>query len=424
MERNGIAAPSDSIRDAAKARLRALSSSHLSFTKAFQTVGNPVGGMRIAYVLTSLGVGGAERQVLALAERMAARGHAVSLVVLLGRQSEEWPMPFGLGGLVRLIRLDMRKTPASLLAGLWKARRLLRETQPDLIHSHTYPANMTVRLLRLTSFAPLGSRCAPIVSTIHNVYEGSWPRMLAYRLTDPLSRRTTAVSQAAADRFVRLKAVSARKCSVLANGIDTAEFAPNPERRVRARAEMGIGDEFIWLAAGRIVPAKDYPNLLSAFAQVHTAFPAARLWVAGEAAGPGAAEVQAMAAQLGIEASVCWLGLRRDMPALLDAADGFVLASAWEGMPLALGEAMAMEKPVVATDVGGVRELVGDAGAIVPAKNPDSLAQAMLAQMRTAPEARRSLGRSARKRIQSLFSIDAKADEWEALYRAELESNQ
>ena len=71
------------------------------------------------------------------------------------------------------------------------------------------------------------------------------------------------------------------------------------------------------------------------------------------------------------------------MPALLDAADGFVLASAWEGMPLAVGEAMAMEKPVVATDVGGVRELVGEAGVIVPAKSPESLAQAMLALMRS-----------------------------------------
>jgi glycosyltransferase involved in cell wall biosynthesis len=109
------------------------------------------------------------------------------------------------------------------------------------------------------------------------------------------------------------------------------------------------------------------------------------------------------------------------MPALLDAADGFVLASAWEGMPLAVGEAMAMEKPVVATDVGGVRELVGEAGVMVPAKNPEALAEAMLDLMRSTPEARGALGRLARERIAARFSIDAKADEWEALYRAVLE---
>jgi glycosyltransferase involved in cell wall biosynthesis len=108
------------------------------------------------------------------------------------------------------------------------------------------------------------------------------------------------------------------------------------------------------------------------------------------------------------------------MPALLNAADGFVLASAWEGMPLAVGEAMAMEKPVVATDVGGVRELTGECAVIVPAKNPERLAEAMLAVMRSAPETRCALGRAARARIQSRFSMDAKADEWEALYRKEL----
>jgi glycosyltransferase involved in cell wall biosynthesis len=104
------------------------------------------------------------------------------------------------------------------------------------------------------------------------------------------------------------------------------------------------------------------------------------------------------------------------MSALLDAADGFVSASAWEGMPLAVGEAMAMEKPVVATEVGGVRELVGEAGVMVPAKDPETLAQAMLALMRSTPQARRSLGRAARERIERLFSFDAKAGEWESLY--------
>jgi len=114
---------------------------------------------------------------------------------------------------------------------------------------------------------------------------------------------------------------------------------------------------------------------------------------------------------------VHWLGLRRDMPALLDAADGFVSASAWEGMPLAVGEAMAMEKSVVATDVGGVREMVGDAGLVVPAKDPEALAEAMLATMRQSREEREQKGRTARERITRKFSVDAAADTWEALYR-------
>ncbi len=368
-------------------------------------IGASVVGMRIAYMLTSLGMGGAERQAVALAERMKARGHAVALILLRERQPEEWPTT------VDLVRLEMRKTPVSFLAGLLRARRWLRDFQPELIHSHVFPANMTARLLKI-------SLPAAVLSTVHNVYEGSWPRMLAYRLTDGLSRRTAFVSQAAADRYARIKAVPASKTSIITNGIDLAEFAPNADRRAQLRAQMGVGEEFVWLAAGRIVPAKDYPKLLRAFAQVREEIPEARLWIAGEALGAGSKAIQAQAAELG--ASVRWLGLRRDMPALLDAADGFALASAWEGMPLAVGEAMAMEKPVVATDVGGVRELVGETGVIVPAKSPEALAEVMLAVIRSTPEARCALGRAARERIAARFSIDAKADEWEALYRAVL----
>jgi glycosyltransferase involved in cell wall biosynthesis len=366
--------------------------------------------MRIVYVLTSLGMGGAERQVLALAERMAARGHTVSLVVLRPRQSEEWPTK------IETARLNMRKTPASFVAGLMQARRFLRGFDPDLLHSHTFPANMAARLLHLV--IPV-----PVLCTIHNVYEGRWPRMAAYRLTDFLSLHTTAVSKAAADRYVRFKAVPQSKCTVLTNGFDTAEFAPDPERRARARAELATDREFIWFAAGRITPAKDYPNLLRAFGCIHAAHPAARLLIAGEAVGQESLAVQALASDLGLADSVRWLGLRRDIPALLDPADGFVLASAWEGMPLVVGEAMAMEKPVVATDVGGVRELVGDCGVVVPAKSPDALAQAMLSLMRSPPEVRSTVGCAARKRIVSVFSMDAKVREWEALYQSVLQEN-
>ena len=118
---------------------------------------------------------------------------------------------------------------------------------------------------------------------------------------------------------------------------------------------------------------------------------------------------------------VCRLGLRQDIPALLDAADGFVLSSAWEGMPLALGEAMAMEKPVVATDVGGVRELVGKTALVVPARNSNELAEAMRQVMNRSADERGAMGHAARARICSKFNLDAKVDEWEALYRSLLD---
>jgi len=357
--------------------------------------------MRIVYVLTSLGMGGAERQVLAVAERMAARGHAVALLVLRGRVAEEWPTE------VEASRLGMRRNPFSVLAGLVRGQRFLRGFHADIVHSHSFHANLVARLLRLMG-AP-----APVLSTVHNVYEGGWHRMLAYRLTDALSARTAAVSAAAAERFVRLKAVPERKCIVVPNGIDTAEFAPHGARRASTRRAMNAGEEFIWITAGRLAPAKDFPNLLRAFKVVRGARPEAQLWIAGEGKPGGA---KAFVLVPGSFENVRWLGLRRDIPALLNAADGFVLASAWEGMPLVVGEAMAMQKPLVATDVGGVRELVGEACVLVPAKNPQALGQAMLAVMAQTEEDRERVGCAARQRIETLFSIEARVDQWVKLY--------
>ena len=367
--------------------------------------------MRIVYLLSSLGVGGAEKQALAVADRMAARGHTVALLVLMPRLRAEWPTA------IPAVHLDMRKTPWSVLKGFERGRAFLREFQPDLVHSHGFHANIFARLLRLAGPSFI------VLSTVHNVYEGGWHRMLAYRLTDGLSRRTVAVSQAAAERFVQLKAVPQRKCSVILNGIDVQEFAPNGASGAGIRAEIGVSEakeeaEFVWLAAGRLAPAKDYPNLLRAFAEASLGRGDARLWIAGEAAVGQIAVLQQLRSELGIGDSVRWLGLRRDMPALLDAADGFVSGSAWEGMPLAVGEAMAMAKPVVATDVGGVRELVGEAGLIVPAKDSEALGDAMVATMKKSREALAATGRAARRRIVDHFSMDRTADTWLALYES------
>ncbi|MGA7106558.1 MAG: glycosyltransferase [Terracidiphilus sp.] len=362
--------------------------------------------MRIAYMLTSLGMGGAERHVVALAEHMAAHGHSVLLIVLRERQLEEWPTA------LEVVYLDLRKTPGSLLAGVIRALALLRTFRPELVHSHTCPANLMARLLR-------GMGGPQVVSTIHNVFEGGRLRMLAYRFTDSLALRTTAVSEEAALRFIEMKAVSPCKCTVLTNAIDVKEFSPQPARRASMRNELGAGDAFIWLAVGRVVSAKGFLNLLQAFAKVWPVFPRTQLWIAGpgQPASRKRTHYSAIPVAKGTMERVRRLGLERDMPALYDAADAFALASAWEGMPLVLGEAMAMEKPIVATNVGGVHELLGACGELVPPGNPEPLAQAMLQVMRQSTETRASVGRAARMRIVNHFDIATRFSEWEAFYR-------
>ncbi|MGA8088179.1 MAG: glycosyltransferase [Terracidiphilus sp.] len=360
--------------------------------------------MRIAYMLTSLGIGGAERQVVALAERMASRGHEVLLIVLRHCVEHVWPTN------VRVVYLGMSRSVAGVLSGALRGRRVLLDFRPDLVHSHTFHANMAGRLFRVWGASPR------TLSTIHNVYEGGRHRTFAYRITDGLAIHTTAVSRAVAVRCIESGVVAPSKCSVVTNGIDTALFAKDSGRRDAMRSERNAGSDFIWLAAGRIAAAKNYPNLLRAFARVHAVFPHSRLWVAGEGGNREEERMRELAVELGLANHIDWLGLCQDMPAVFDDADAFVLSSAWEGVPLVVGEAMAMEKPVVATDVGGVRELVGDAGTMIPSNNAEALAEAMIRAMRISPEERNAIGNAARDRICRHFDMNAKASEWEALY--------
>jgi len=359
--------------------------------------------MRIAYILNTLGIGGAERLVVSLAERMAARGHAVQIVVLLQEHPEDWKTT------VPVVRLGLRPSGRGALRGLARAVGAMRAFRPDVIHGNNFHGNLMARAMRLA--CPR----ARVISTLHNEYEGGHGRMLALKCTDALTERTVAVCHAVAERAMQLGIVPERKVSVITNGVDVDRFCPDPQRRVMVRRALDAGDDFIWLSVGRLAEAKDYPTLLRAFAQARSAMRTTQLWIAGTGEEEYAEVLRITAMRFAVADAVQWLGAQRDVAALLDAADGFVLGSAWEGMPMALAEAMAMEKPVVSTGVGGVIELTGSCGLVVPPRNPDALARAMMSIMNTPLAARRFLGQSARERVRERFNMDAKARDWEDL---------
>ena len=349
-------------------------------------------GMRIVYALNSLARGGAEQLVTALAGRMAGRGHTVLVMVLKPAARGDLVCP------VETVYLGFEVGMTRGVRGVRDAVRLLRGFKPNVIHSHSFHANI---LMRLVGAVTPG---AAVISTIHNVYEGGRLRMLGYRMTDRLAVRTAAVCAAAARRFEEAGAV--KHCGVVRNAIEVERYTPDISRRAGVRAAMGIQDEFVWLAVGRDAPAKDYPTMLAAFERARERRPDVRLWIAGAERPEECTE------------GVRWLGMREDVAGLLDGADGFVLSSAWEGMPLAVAEAMAMEKPVVATDVGGVRELVGDCGVLVGAADAAGLGVAITEMMGRSAKERGELGSAARLRIVAGFDLKARVEEWERVYLA------
>ena len=159
---------------------------------------------------------------------------------------------------------------------------------------------------------------------------------------------------------------------------------------------------------------KDYPNLLKAFAKLHEAHLPAKLWIAGD--GDLLVQLQDLSRALGVHNHVRFLGMRTDIPELLNAADVFVLPSRFEGFGIVVAEAMATEKVVVATDCGGVKEVLGSCGFLVRPGDSEELAGALRDALLLGDEKAKEIGRQARRRVETFFSIEAIADRWAELY--------
>ncbi len=364
--------------------------------------------MRILFLSTSMGLGGADQQLLSAAQVLRDRGHEIRIVSLtplgpMGLQAR------GLG--LTTDSLEMRRGVPDP-RGLARLVRIVRAWKPDVVHSHMVHANLMGRVLRLLVPVPV------LVSTIHNVYEGGPLLMAGYRLSNGLVDHMTIISQAAADRFIGERIVPGRLLTVIANGVDTDRMRNlPPEARDALRRAIGVSDEeFIWLAVGRFEVAKDYPNMLRAFKEVRSREPQAVLVIVGQGSLQG--EAEALAHELGLRNAVRFLGARDDVPAVMSAGDGYVMSSAWEGMPMVLLEAAAAGLPIVATAVGGNGEVVraGESGFLAPARDPEALGQAMLRLMALPAEQRRGMGERGREHVRANYGLHRVAERWERVY--------
>jgi len=360
--------------------------------------------MRILFVITGLGVGGAERQVVDLADRLVRLGHTIKIAYLTGQALIQPRSPN-----VELIGFQMKKAVSGFIRTYLGLRRLIQAFRPDVVHSHMVHANILARLVRLSCRIPR------LVCTAHNTNEGGKLRMLGYRLTAPLADVSTNVSAEAVAAFEAQGAVAPGTMLAMPNGIDTERFQPSDSARLQLRKMAGVReDEKIIIAVGRLSEAKDYPNLFRAFADALPSIGSVRLWIIGD--GELRSVLEDEVARHRISEKVVFWGIQGNVADWMNAADVFILSSAWEGLPLVIGEAMACEKVVVATDAGGVKEVLGSCGYLVPTRNSDALSAALKEALQLPPEAVKSLGLRARERVVSQYSLENIAKRWCAIY--------
>jgi len=366
----------------------------------------------IALVIPTLDrIGGAEQQTILLAQGLQARGWQVSVVALSGSESPACAALLAHG--VTFLSLCMRNGLADP-RGWIRFHRWLRRTKPDIVHAHLSHAAWLARWSRLA--VPV----RVLVDTLHSSSTGTKGRRLGYHFSKWLPDRVTAVSHAVAETHLAAHMVRPRYFQVLPNGIDPGQWQPDAMVRSSVRQEFGLEDSFVWFAAGRLEAVKDYPTLLRAFAATPES---ARLIIAGD--GPLAEGLRSLSRQLGIEHRVSFLGFEPNVLRWMQSADGFVLTSRWEGLPMALLEASASALPAVVTDIPGTSEVMlqGLTGLLVPVGSVFAVQSAMTRLMHLPLQDRCTMGRRARRNVETHFSLSAVLDRWEELYNGLLESN-
>jgi len=314
--------------------------------------------------------------------------------------------------------LEMRRGLADP-RGWMRFRAWLRREAPDVVHAHLPHAAWLARWSRLPAhWSRPTPRMPVLIDSIHTSATGGCGRRTGYRCSKRIPDRVAAVSEGVAEAWRSAHLVLQPRLVVIPNGVDVERWRPDPARRDELRRLLGFRDQFLWFAAGRLDPVKDYPALLWAMMEVPRA---AHLVIAG--AGQDEAALRRLALQFGIESRLRFLGFQPDVLPWMQAADAFVLSSRWEGLPMSLLEAGACALPAVATDVPGTREIVvhGETGFLTTAGDSLALRSAMNRMMRLDRDARSSMGEQARNRVLEHYSLNRVLDLWESLYRELLE---
>jgi glycosyltransferase involved in cell wall biosynthesis len=327
---------------------------------------------RVAFLIRRLDRGGAERQLIELARGLNKNKFHVSILTF-----------YGGGGLISEITAESRINVVSLdRSGPWdivgflgRLIRTVRRLSPHIVHGYMSGANELSVIAGRACGARVvwGLRASDMVSpTIGTRWLFHAGALLSCQADRIISNSQCGRSFHAAEGYCD------ERITVIPNGIDTQLFSISPEWREGVRQEWRVGDEVILIGrAARLDPMKDYPSFLRAAARVSLVRPDVKFACIGD--GTDCAELHQIAEAEGIADRVIWTGGRSDMPGVYNALDICVSSSdSREGFPNAVAESMACGTPCVATDVGDSALLMGDAGVIVPARDPEAIADGIL----------------------------------------------
>lgn len=359
----------------------------------------------ILHLFVTLPVGGAENLLLSIVKRLDAERFR-SVICCIGRKGAIGERVEQLGfPVIELGRLDQGGWDGTIVRELF---RIIRDHDIALVHSHLYHANLYGRLAARRAHVPC-------IASVHNTYtRPKWHRRLINRYLGRHTARLIAGSEEIKRDMVRYDGIPAAKIEVIPNAIDLSRAASDLTP-AEARRRLGIEPEaFVLGTIGRLEEQKGHRHLLDALAQLAQRGMRPRLLLIG--AGRLEQALRDQIAALGLERQVAMLGTRDDLGDLLRAMDLFVMPSLWEGLSLAMLTAMAAGLPVVATDVGGVPQVLGEGrGFRVPSGDAAALAERILWCMEHGTDVR-AIAEAGASHVRRHYGDAAAVQRLEAIY--------
>jgi glycosyltransferase involved in cell wall biosynthesis len=388
------------------------------------------GRVRILRVIARLNVGGPALHVAYLTAGLRSRGYDTTLVagsLARGEDSMAFVADARDVQIIRIDQLGREISPFRDLVATVRLARLIRRERPDILHTHTAKAGTVGRVAALLA----GGRRPPIVvHTFHgHVLRGYFGPLRTWffrQLERWLARHTTAliaVSPQVRDDLVALGVAPAERFVVVRLGVELGErVTGEQDGRTESRRYLGIGPERFavgWI--GRMTPVKRTDDVLVAFKQLRETGVDAVLCLVGD--GPDRPQLEQRAHELGVIRDTLFLGYQEDVAPFYAAFDALILPSSNEGTPVSAIEALAAGRPVVATRVGGVPDVVqeGEDGFLVEPGATDDLAE-RLARLAREPELRERMGRAGRDRVLPRYAVERLVDDIDRLYRSLLAS--
>ncbi|MGB9715901.1 MAG: glycosyltransferase [Thermodesulfovibrionales bacterium] len=370
--------------------------------------------IRILEIYTNSNIGGVQQHILSLLKEYN-REIVSPLFCCFGKKGEIGVEIEKLG--IDCIFLDRPKYKRFSLSIIIDLYNLMKKKEINVVKTHNYYANLYGRLSALMAGVPV--KIASVQIDYHRK-DKSIIRRIVNNLLSKITDKVVAISESVKMDILKYDHVPEDKVTVIYNGIDGDRFSGIEKNLIRS--ELGISPETLVIGTvGRLVFQKGHQYLLEAISKLKGRIPRLMLLIVGD--GRLKDELKDYAKALNISQDVLFLGNRRDIPEILSAIDIFVFPSLWEGLGMALIEAMAAGKPIIATDIPPIREIVNSekVGILVPPKNSNAIADSIEFLFHNKNFAE-NLSNAARERVFTTFHIKTTARQYTELFENILRS--